>query len=241
MTVRVNFNVLNLIRCKYSEESDGVQKCFIIFASPAKGVLYVNHDCLYYICGEIRVRGRSNGSYPYNYLEMIDAVFGKEDNTIEVCSGMIRKYHHTTCYTVDINSETNPDLVDDAQKLCSVPNNRFNRWRGDPPYNGKTAKEMYGTSLPSSIKLLQAGARVCKVGSLMFLLLGPRNYQWHPKGVKRIGCIVFTVVPNNEFRALNIYYKYADAARSLESNQTDITSTKGSKVLDLDSFVAPNG
>ena len=117
---------------------------------------------------------------------------------------MIRKYRHTSCYTVDINPETNPDLLDDAQKLSSVPNNRFNRWRGDPPYNDKTAKEMYGTSLPSSIKLLQAGARVCKVGSLMFLLLGPQNYQWRPKGVKRIGCIAFTVVPNNEFRAQHI-------------------------------------
>jgi hypothetical protein len=132
---------------------------------------------------------------------MIVAVFGKEDNTIEVCSGMIRKYRHTSCYTVDINPETNPDLVDDGQMLSSVPNNRFNRWRGDPPYNVKTAKQMYGTNLPSPIKLLQAGARVCKVGSLMFLLLGPKDYQWCPKGVKRIGCIALTVVPNNEFRA----------------------------------------
>jgi hypothetical protein len=142
---------------------------------------------------------------------MIDAVFGKEDNTIEVCGGMIRKYRHTSCYAVDINLETNPDLVDDAQKLSSVPNNRFNRCRADPPYNSVTARKMYGTDLPSSIKLLKAGARVCKVGSLMFLLLGPKNYQWCPEGVKRIGCIAFTVVPNNEFRALNIYYKYADA------------------------------
>jgi hypothetical protein len=124
---------------------------------------------------------------------------------------MIRKYRHTSCYTIDINPETNPDLVDDAQKLSSVPNNRFNRWRGDPPYNINTAMKMYGTSLPSSIKLLQAGARVCSVGSLMFLLLGPQNYQWHPKGVKRIGWIAITVVPNNEVRALNIFYKYAEA------------------------------
>jgi hypothetical protein len=86
---------------------------------------------------------------------------------------------------------------------------------------------MYGTNLPSPIKLLRAGARVCKVGSLMFLLLGPLNYQWHPKGVKRIGCIAVTVVPNNELRTLNIYYKYADVSRSLECNQSDITSTKG--------------
>jgi hypothetical protein len=62
--------------------------------------------------------------------------------------------------------------------------------------------------------LLQAGARVCEVGSLMFLLLGPQNYQWHPKGVKRIGWIAITVVPNNEVRALNIFYKNAESLDS---------------------------
>jgi hypothetical protein len=145
---------------------------------------------------------------------MIDAVFGKEDNTSEVCSGMIRKYGYTSCYTLDINPETNSDLVDDGQILSSVPNKKFNRLRGDPPYSNKTAKEMYGTSLPSPIKLLQAGARVCKVRSLMFLFLGPKNYQWHPKGVKRICCIAFIVVQNNEFRALNIFHRYAEALDS---------------------------
>ncbi len=211
MTDISNFNILNLVRCKHRMIEDGDQKYFTIPASPTTGILFVTQNNPEFISGQIRVRGRDNGSYPFNYLEMIDAVFGKEDNTIEVCSGMIRKYRSTSCYTVDINPEVNPDLVDDAQKLSSVPNTRFNRWRGDPPYNDKTAKQMYGTSLPSSIKLLQAGARVCKVGSLMFLLLGPQNYQWHPKGVKRIGWIAITVVPNNEVRALNIYYKYADA------------------------------
>ena len=54
---------------------------------------------------------------------------------------------------------------------------------------------MYETDLPSSIKLLQADARVSKVGSLMFLLLGPKNYQKCPQGFKRIGWIALTVVP----------------------------------------------
>jgi hypothetical protein len=45
----------------------------------------------------------------------------------------------------------------------------------------------------------------------MFLLLGPQNYQWHLAGVERIGYISITVVPNNENRASNIFYKYADA------------------------------
>jgi hypothetical protein len=199
-----NFNVLNLIRCKYDLiiREIGNQKYYAIPATPATGLLFITKNNPEFISGQIRVRGRDNGSYPFNYLEMIESVFGKEENTIEVCSGNIRK---------DINPETKPDLVADGQILSSIPNNMFNRCRYDPPYNVKTAEKMYGTSLPSPIKLLRAGARVCKVGSLMFLLLGPQNYQWHPEGVKRIGCIAITVVPNNEFRALNIFYKHANA------------------------------
>jgi hypothetical protein len=210
-----NFSLLNLIRCKYREEGDGDQKYFIMLASPAKGVLFITQNSPQFISGQIRVRGRSNGSYPYNYLEMIDTIFGKEENTIEVCSGNIRNYANSNrCFAVDINPLTKPDLVADGQTLYGISNNRFNRWRCDPPYNVKTAKKMYRTDLPRPIKLLQAGARVCKVGSLMFLLLGPQNYQLTPKGVKRIGWIAITVVPNNEVRALNIFYKYADALES---------------------------
>ena len=69
---------------------------------------------------------------------------------------------------------------------------------------------MYGTDLPSSIKLLQADVRVSKVGSLMFLLLGPKNYQMCPQRVKRIGWIALRIVPNNEVRSLHVYYKFAD-------------------------------
>ena len=132
---------------------------------------------------------------------------------------MIKKYNgcadgHSQPFAVDINPKTNPDLVDDGQILSSIPNNKFDRCRCDPPYNAQTARGMYATELPSPIKLLNAATRVCKVGSLIFLLLGPKNYQWHPKGVTRIGCIPITVVPNNELRVLNVYYKYEDTIRS---------------------------
>ena len=69
---------------------------------------------------------------------------------------------------------------------------------------------MYGTDLPETGKLLKAGARVCKLGALLFLLLGHQNYQRYPYGIKRIGWVAITVVPNNEARALNIFYKYAN-------------------------------
>lgn len=171
-------------------------------ASPATGMIYVINN---FISGHVRMRGRDGGRYPYHYLDMIDNLFGYEGDTIEVCSGSLSLASITT---VDINKDANPLYVDDGQYLTKIGSNQFNRWRCDPPYNERTAKEMYGTDLPNTSKLLQAGARVCQVGSLMFLLLGPQNYQICPKGVKRIGLIFISVVPNNEIRCLNIYYKY---------------------------------
>jgi hypothetical protein len=175
----------------------------IYSANPATGILFITENNPSFISGHVRMRGRDQGRYPYKYLEMLESLFGPEQNTIEVCSRSV-----SDCFSVDINPECKPMLVADGQKLEEIADNSFARWRCDPPYNHKTAKEMYNTSLPDTCKLLKAGARVCNSGSLMFLLLGPQNYQSHPKGVKRIGFVAITVVPNNELRALNIYYKF---------------------------------
>jgi len=171
-------------------------------ATPAKGVLYVTHENHEFVSGHVRMRGKDEGRYPFHYLDMIDNLFGYEPNTIEVCSREVEG-----CVTVDINEEMEPDIIEDGQTLDCIASNKFDRWRCDPPYNTNAAERMYGTSVPDTYKLLTAGARVCKVGALMFLLLGPQNYQWHPEGVKRIGLIFISVVPNNEVRCLNIYYK----------------------------------
>jgi hypothetical protein len=214
-------NIIGLIKAKFNiltitENSLGMSKYFIIPAYPARGILFVTHDNPGFISGHVRLRGKDQGRYPYNYLEMIDNIFGKEENTIEVCSRSVQGRNGpegtktSSCFTVDINPETGPDLVDDGQELKLVPNNIFNRWRCDPPYTEDTAKKMYKTALPITGELLKAAARVCRVGSLLFLLLGPQNYQWCPVGVKRIGWIAITIVPNNELRALHIFYKYAD-------------------------------
>ncbi len=193
-------DVRKLIRAQHSLDHDGSA---IYSASPAKGILFVTEDNPSFISGHVRMRGRDQGRYPYKYLEMINSLFGQEQNTIEVCSRSVS----SDCFTVDINPECEPMLVADGQKLEEVVDNSFARWRCDPPYNHKTAREMYNTELPNTAKLLKAGTRVCKSSSLMFLLLGPQNYQAHPKGVKRIGFVAITIVPNNELRALNIYYK----------------------------------
>lgn len=160
------------------------------------------------------MRGIGEGRYPYHYLEMIENLFGVEKDTIEVCSGSIHSPDEAK-FTVDINPITRPDFVSDAQHIDFLqsssepqPQQQYSRWRCDPPYNEKRAKGFYGTDLPNPGKLLTAGARVLKKDSLMFLLLGPKNYQRVPKGVKRIGLIFITVIPNNEIRCLNIYHKF---------------------------------
>jgi len=176
---------------------------FIIPCKPATGILYVAKKNPSFTSGHVRMRGRSNGRYPYNYLEMIENIFGNELNTIEVCSGSITNKEAAT--TVDINSDCQPNLVCNGETLEGITDNSFDRWRCDPPYNEKTARDMYGTSLPNTYRLLEAGSQVVKAGSLMFLLLGPQNYQICPRTIKRVGWIAVTIVPNNELRALHIY------------------------------------
>jgi hypothetical protein len=80
MVSKENFNVLTMIRCNY-KIIYGDKKYFIIPASPATGALYITENNPEFISGHVRARGRENGRYPYNYLEMIDRLFGKEDNT----------------------------------------------------------------------------------------------------------------------------------------------------------------
>jgi hypothetical protein len=93
-------------------------------------------------------------------------------------------------FTVDINPDTKPDLVGDAQTLEGIPNNKFNRWRCDPPYSQNTAQKMYGTGLPATAELLRTGARVCKVSSLLFLLTWTAKLPMVPKRSQKnwLGC-----------------------------------------------------
>jgi hypothetical protein len=148
----------------------------IFVTAPAIGILYEINGLL---SGQVRLRDRNHGSYPYKYLEMLDNHLGIESNSIEVCGG----YHNREgCTTVDINPECDPNFVDDGQTLEKIPDEVFDRWYYYPPYNIKTATGMYNTKLPKNNLLLKAGARAIKPGSLMFLLCS-QNYQMHPSNI----------------------------------------------------------
>ena len=170
---------------------------------PATGILYLMNN---FLSGHVRVRGKDNGQYPYNYKEMIHNIFRVANNAIEVCSNSINGDSNLT--TVDIRPDVNPKYVADGQDMSSIFQDEiFDSWYCDPPYNEVNALKMYDTRLPSRQKLLKEGARVVKKGSLMFFLLGAVNYQISPSEIERIGMIFITVVPNNEIRTLNIYHK----------------------------------
>jgi len=91
---------------------------------------------------------------------------------------------------------------------------------------------MYGTQLPKTSDLLKAGARVCKEGAMMFLLLGPTNYQSCPTGVIRIGSIVLSIIPNNEWRTLNIFLKTGNADRHQLLKHIPKPRSKNQSLLD---------
>lgn len=195
-------DVSRLIKINGTEVGDQT----VYDAYPSSGNITLKNN---FITGHLRMRGRDAGQYPYKYLEFINRVFDATSpvRTIEVCSRRIPGLNKCgNCFTVDIQPKYKPDLVTDGQTLEGIKDNYFERWRCDPPYNAKTAREMYGTQLPSLSKLLEAGARVVNPGSLMFLLCS-QNFQPCPSNVKRIGFIYISVVPNNETRILNIYVK----------------------------------
>ncbi len=192
----------NVVTTKYSA----------FFLDNVTGVVYVTCDSPQYASGQIRMRGRTNGQYPFGYKKMLEEIFGKCSSygeEIEVCSGWVK--NRPNLMTVDINPDRNPVHVGDGQSLPGGWSNRFERWSSDPPYNKRTAEKMYGTPLPSWSKLLTEGARVTKPGGLLFLLLGDVNFQWHPEGTTRIGWLVLSIIPNQEARAIHIYLKNADA------------------------------
>lgn len=166
-----------------------------------------------FIGGALRTKGNGEGQYPDPYLDWIESCFGREPDTMELCSRYVQADGIHTKYTVDINKKFNPTFCCDAQTLSILPPSlRVKRIRADPPYNEKTAREMYGTSLPDFYKLLEAGSRHLELGGLFFLLLGPYNYQNNVDalGLRRVGLVAIFVVPNKEIRACNIFQKMED-------------------------------
>jgi hypothetical protein len=58
----------------------------IFVATPAIGIIYEING---FLSGQVRLRGRNNGSYPYKYLEMLDNHFGIENNSMKFVADLL--------------------------------------------------------------------------------------------------------------------------------------------------------
>jgi hypothetical protein len=211
INVKTRRPVCDLVRDNIIKRTpDTVTKKYVSYLlKNGTGSLYVTTNSPQFISGHCRMLARKNGQFPFRYASLLEEVFGiSQGETVEVCSGCVTS--RTDLITVDINPARHPTHIADGQYLPEEWENRFYRWYADPPYNAKTAEQMYGTTFPSWRKLLAEGARITKPGGLLFLLLGDLNVQWHPKNVTRIGWIALTIVPNQESRAIHIYRKKVD-------------------------------
>ena len=69
---------------------------------------------------DYRVKSEYYGGYPAGYLKRIKSLFPDKANVLHLFSGKVDLAAFPG-KTVDINPETSPDFVDDAQRLTNVP------------------------------------------------------------------------------------------------------------------------
>lgn len=99
------------------------------------------------------------GGYPHGYLKRIKAMFPDKLNVLHLFSGCV-DLEALPGKTCDINPERNPDYVDDAQSLKSVPVEEFDLVCADPQYSVEDS-EHYGVSMVKRNQVMKSlGARL---------------------------------------------------------------------------------
>jgi len=149
-----------------------------------------------------RVRSGYYGGYPDGYLKRIRALFPDKRNVLHLFSGKVDLVALPGA-TVDINSDNNPDFVDDAQTLEKVPLEQFDLVLADPPYSIEDA-ERYRTSMVKRNLVMRAlgqrlrsGAHVAWLDQVLPMF---KKDQFDMIGV--IGIVKST---NHRFRVCSIF------------------------------------
>ena len=81
------------------------------------------------------------GCFPLHFEKKIGEIL-ETNNFVHFFSGLSRMG-----FTIDINKEVNPDLVENVESL-SIESNSFDGGFADPPYNEKFAEELYQCKYP---------------------------------------------------------------------------------------------
>lgn len=151
---------------------------------------------------DYRVKCEYYGGYPAGYLNRIKAMFPDKKQVLHLFSGRV-DLEVIPGERVDINADTEPDYVDDAQSLELVPVERFDLVLADPPYSVEDC-DHYQTTMVKRNKVMQALGRRLKPGAhvvwLDQVLPMYRKDQFKVEAV--IGMVKST---NHRFRVITIF------------------------------------
>lgn len=156
---------------------------------------------------DYRVKSEYYGGYPAGYLRRIKALFpDKLEATclLHLFSGRVDT-EALPGETIDLNPDTEPDYVDDAQTLEKVPVEKYDLILADPPYSVEDC-EHYGTPMVNRNRVLKIlGERMHATANLVWLdqvLPMYRKDQFAITAV--IGMVKST---NHRFRVVTIFQK----------------------------------
>lgn len=150
------------------------------------------------------VKSQYYGGYPAGYLKRVKSLFPDKTKTLHLFSGRV----DTALFpgdTVDLNPDTQPTYVDDAQTLSAVPLESYDLVLADPPYSVEDA-EHYKTTMVKRNKVMAAlGQRLSGGAHVVWLdqvLPMYRKDQFAVDAV--IGMVKST---NHRFRVITVFRK----------------------------------
>lgn len=122
---------------------------------------------------DYRVKSALYGGYPPTYLRRIRALFPDKQRVLHLFSGMVDLVAFPGD-TVDISAEHCPTYLDDAQKLTSVPLEKYDLVLADPPYSVEDADHykttmVKRTSVMRALQRLRSGAHVVVLDQVLWM------------------------------------------------------------------------
>lgn len=144
------------------------------------------------------------GGYPNGFIAALRRTPWWGPRRLHVCAGSVKDGT-----TVDVNPETNPSVVADAEDL-PFPDSSFDTVVMDPPYSEREARDIYGVPYLSVPKALREGMRVLEPGGHL-ILLHRNTYSgvFKPREAPLIALIAIHMGGRNvgSLRALQVWMK----------------------------------
>ena len=153
---------------------------------------------------DYRVKSGYYGGYPAGYLKRVRGLFPEFEpsETLHLFSGKVDQSIFPGM-TVDINSENEPDFIDDAQSLKKVPLYKFKIVLADPPYSIEDCNHYQTTMIKRNVVMKSLGTGLKKGTFVVWLDQVLPMYR--KDQFKKIGSIGMVKSTNHRFRVVTIF------------------------------------